>query len=48
MERLQSDSQELRRVFAAFLASGNPVLALEARLRQTIGAGLPSWIIGQK
>jgi hypothetical protein len=48
MERVQSDGQELRQVFDAFLASGNAVLALEARLHQFIPTGTPQWFTSSR
>ncbi|HUA20193.1 MAG TPA: hypothetical protein VMB25_15705 [Bryobacteraceae bacterium] len=48
MERVQGDGQELREVFDAFLASGNPVLALEAKLRQVIRTSTLQWFTSQR
>jgi hypothetical protein len=46
--RLQSSGQELRKVFDAYLASGNPVLALEARLSQGSGQYTPRGVTSRK
>jgi len=48
MERVQSDGKQLQKVYAAFLNSGNPVLALEARLRQAIRMSSPEWFTSQR
>jgi len=48
MERLQGNGHEIRQVFDAFLASGNPVLALEARLHQFLPTGTPEWFTSRR
>ncbi len=48
MERLQGNGREIRQVFDAFLASGNPVLALEARLHQFLPTGTPEWFTSRR
>jgi hypothetical protein len=48
LERVQSGSPGPTKVLDAFLASGNPALAVEARLRKALGASLPRWLISQK
>ena len=48
MERVQGDGKQLRNVLAAFLNSGNPVLALEARLRLAIRMNSPQWFVSQR